>query len=262
MLELTTDTRLDVARSAIVYGGGVFETVRVTQSVPLFLDLHLERMNTGLRALEMDPAPPTPTVRSFIQSYLRKEHLQEGALRLLAVDDKLMIMRRDTYPRPDFTEIGIAPHFHRTSSSSLQGIKSAAYLENRLLTRRAQQDGLFDRIACNERGQLTDGGRCNLFVVSGNELVTPPVDDGALPGVTRTILLTFPGVKEQSLVKDDLQLAPAGCVTSSLAGVLPVNRVRGLVRWDPEHPILKSVMEQYARTVAVQIERYSEPDDD
>ncbi len=258
MLELTTDTRLDVARSAIVYGGGVFETVRVTRSVPLFLDRHLERMNTGLQALEMASTPPDGTVRSFIHSYLVEESLQEGALRLLAVDDKLMVMRRNTYPRPTFTEIEIAPRYHRTSSSSLQGIKSAAYLENRLLTLRAQQDGLFDRIACNERGQLTDGGRCNLFVVSGNQLLTPPVTDGALPGVTRTVLLDFPSVTEQSLTEEDLRTAPAGCVTSSLAGVLPVNRVRGVAEWDPEHPVLKSISEQYDRTVEDQIKRYSE----
>ena len=178
---------------------------------------------------------------------------------MLAVDDKLMVMQRDTYVRPVSAEIGIAPHYHRTSKSSLQGIKSAAYLENRLLTRRARQDGLFDRIACNERGQLTDGGRCNLFVVRENELLTPPVTDGALPGVTRTILLQFPGIREESLVVEDIREAPAGCITSSLAGVLPVSRVREVVDWNPDHPVLKKVVEGYEAAVRNQIEQY-EPD--
>lgn len=260
MLELTTDTRVNVAESAIVYGGGVFETVRIARYVPLFLETHLERMASGLAALEMDPSPPAETVRSFIRSFLLGNDIREGALRLLAVDDRLMVMQRDTYPRPVSAEIGIAPHYHRTSKSSLQGIKSAAYLENRLLTRRAQQDSLFDRIACNERNQLTDGGRCNLFVVRENELLTPPVTDGALPGVTRTIVLRFPGVREESLTAEDLRTASAGCITSSLAGVLPVSRVRDVVDWDPAHPVLKKAVQQYEAAVREQIEQFA-PDD-
>ena len=41
MLELTTETTVDLSCSALQHGYGLFETIRVAAGVPLLLDLHL-----------------------------------------------------------------------------------------------------------------------------------------------------------------------------------------------------------------------------
>ena len=66
-------------------------------------------------------------------------------------------------------------------------------------TRRAEYDrawqaaealGGFDMLFVNERGEVTEGGRSNLFVKLDGQWVTPPLESGVLPGVMRGVLLS------------------------------------------------------------------------
>ena len=63
----------------------------------------------------------------------------------------------------------------RRSANPLNRFKTMAYLENLLLTREAEDRALYEVVALNESGRLTDGGRTNLFLVTGDEILTPPV---------------------------------------------------------------------------------------
>jgi para-aminobenzoate synthetase/4-amino-4-deoxychorismate lyase len=49
--------------------------------------------------------------------------------------------------------------------------------------------GAFDTLFFNERDELTEGGRSNVFVRIGGRWYTPPLSAGVLPGVMRAVLL-------------------------------------------------------------------------
>lgn len=257
MLELTADTTVDIAQSSLAHGGGIFETVCVHRGVPLFLEAHLVRMSAGIASLDMPSPPDIEQVRNFIARWLVEQNIREAAVRLLAADGKLMVMQRDSYVPPQSVAIGIATGFVRCRLSRLSGIKSANYLENRLLTQYANRDGLFDRIAPNDAGRLTDGGRCNLFLEKDGVLVTPEISDGALPGIVRNILVDSGLAREQSLEPRDLEHSAAVFVTSSLAGVLPVHHVEPSRNPDPDHSLTRQAVDQYSRAVAAEIAAYS-----
>ncbi|KWA05193.1 chorismate-binding protein [Burkholderia territorii] len=98
-------------------------------------------------------------------------------------------------------------------------------------TRRAEYDrawqaaealGGFDMLFVNERGEVTEGGRSNLFVKLDGRWVTPPLSSGVLPGVMRGVLLddrTF-GAEERIVTLDDLARADALLLTNALRGAL------------------------------------------
>ncbi|KUZ15095.1 anthranilate synthase [Burkholderia diffusa] len=98
-------------------------------------------------------------------------------------------------------------------------------------TRRAEFDrawqaaealGGFDMLFVNERGEVTEGGRSNLFVKLDGQWVTPPLSSGVLPGVMRGVLLddrTF-GAEERIVTLDDLARADALLLTNALRGAL------------------------------------------
>ncbi|KVZ26055.1 anthranilate synthase [Burkholderia multivorans] len=98
-------------------------------------------------------------------------------------------------------------------------------------TRRADYDrawqaaealGGFDMLFVNERGELTEGGRSNLFVKLDGQWVTPPLASGVLPGVMRAVLLddrAF-GAVERIVTRDDLARAQALLLTNALRGAL------------------------------------------
>ncbi len=86
----------------------------------------------------------------------------------------------------------------------------------------AEAQGAFDTLFFNERGELTEGGRSNVFVKLNGQWMTPPLSAGVLPGVMRAQLLedTQWNAIEHTMTRADLQNAEAVCVCNALRGVL------------------------------------------
>ncbi|WP_306715050.1 bifunctional anthranilate synthase component I family protein/class IV aminotransferase [Burkholderia dolosa] len=104
-------------------------------------------------------------------------------------------------------------------------------------TRRAEYDrawqaaealGCFDMLFVNERGEVTEGGRSNLFLKLDGQWVTPPLACGVLPGVMRGVLLddrTF-GAAQRVLTLDDLLNADELMICNALRGAVPARLIR------------------------------------
>ncbi|MBN1129539.1 MAG: aminodeoxychorismate synthase component I [Chitinispirillaceae bacterium] len=82
--------------------------------------------------------------------------------------------------------------------------------------------GCFDVIHINERGQLTEGARTNLFVKIDNVLYTPPIECGLLPGILRARLLAAGKCRERILYPADLEKARAVYCGNSVRGLVQV----------------------------------------
>jgi len=87
----------------------------------------------------------------------------------------------------------------------------------------AERMGAFDTLFVNEKSQVTEGGRCNLFVCRDGQWLTPPLSEGVLPGIMRGLLLddSTMNAREAVLTLDDLRAAEHIMVCSSLRGSLP-----------------------------------------
>ena len=88
--------------------------------------------------------------------------------------------------------------------------------------RAAEAQGAFDMLFFNERGELTEGGRSNVFLKLQGQWVTPPLSSGVLPGVMRAVLLADPAwnATEHTLTLDDLRAAEEIVVCNALRGAL------------------------------------------
>jgi para-aminobenzoate synthetase/4-amino-4-deoxychorismate lyase len=93
----------------------------------------------------------------------------------------------------------------------------------------AEKNGAFDTLFVNEKSQVTEGGRSNLFVCLDGHWLTPPLSEGVLPGIMRGLLLDDPtmNAREAVLTLEDLRVAERIMVCSSLRGSLPAT-----VDWD------------------------------
>ncbi|QBQ95756.1 aminodeoxychorismate synthase component I [Paraburkholderia pallida] len=110
-------------------------------------------------------------------------------------------------------------------------VASADALLLRKSTRRAEFDrawreaealGGFDMLFFNERGELTEGGRSNVFVKLDGQWWTPPLASGLLPGVMRGVLLDDAafGARERVLTREDVLNAEALILTNALRGAV------------------------------------------
>jgi para-aminobenzoate synthetase/4-amino-4-deoxychorismate lyase len=88
--------------------------------------------------------------------------------------------------------------------------------------RAAQAQGAFDALFFNERGELTEGGRSNVFVRIGTRWYTPPLSCGLLPGVIRAVILAAPAWKasERVITREMLEHADDIVVCNALRGPL------------------------------------------
>ncbi|RDK00653.1 aminodeoxychorismate synthase component I [Paraburkholderia lacunae] len=93
--------------------------------------------------------------------------------------------------------------------------------------REAEAKGAFDTLFFNERGELTEGGRSNVFVKLAGQWWTPPLESGVLPGIMRSVLLEDTGLHaaQRVLTRADVQNAEALLVCNALRGAVPARIV-------------------------------------
>jgi para-aminobenzoate synthetase/4-amino-4-deoxychorismate lyase len=124
-------------------------------------------------------------------------------------------------PEQDFT----ATH----ASEPLLHHKTTHRAEYDRAWRTAETKGAFDTLFFNERGELTEGGRSNVFVKLAGRWWTPPLLSGVLPGVMRSVLLDEAShlqATEKVLTLADVLNAEALLVCNALRGALPATLVR------------------------------------
>lgn len=87
----------------------------------------------------------------------------------------------------------------------------------------AEALGAFDKLFFNAQGELTEGGRSNVFVKLAGRWYTPPLASGVLPGVMRAVLLDDPAwaASERRLSRSDLLAAEEVVLCNALRGAMP-----------------------------------------
>lgn len=234
MLELVTDTRVELSRSAARHGVGLLETIRVEDGRPRWLDLHLERLAAGCAFLGLEEPPPAVEIQLSLRG--------NGVLRLVAVDRTLMAWFEPLEPLgPEPLRIGLSRSTVRCPGP-LTRHKTLSRLENHLLAAEARSRGLDEILAPTGSGRLSDGSRSTLVALVRGRLLTPGVEDGALPGVGRRVLLEAGLLEEGALTWGDLAGAQAIGLVSALRGLLPVGEAEGVGNFDPSHPDLREAI--------------------
>ncbi|MEJ8853631.1 bifunctional anthranilate synthase component I family protein/class IV aminotransferase [Variovorax robiniae] len=186
------------------------------------LDRHLTRLQNSARVLgfRFDRAEALAALperllalaagaRWRVRLALRHDgRLQLQHAPLAALADGFVTLRVADERLPDFNPLAA----HKTT---VRGV----YDEG---VRAAERVGAFDSLFFTADGRLVEGGRTSVFLQLDGRWYTPPVSDGALPGVMRACLLEDDMYRatERSLTSVDLQRAEAIVVTNSLRGAL------------------------------------------
>ena len=233
----------DLSDRGLLLGDGVFDTALVLNGRIFRAEAHLRRLIDALATLGIDAdrdrdpqghRRPDPTCRAPRLAHHR--HARAGAARARAggpAKANLMASLSALPPRFFWPRLSMdVAAVRRNETSPLSRLKALSYLDAILAMREAAGKG------CNEVLFLNGGGRVacasvgNVFALLGDELVTPPVSDGVLPGVIRGFLLEECGklglaARERSLDLVELRAADAVFMTNSLRLIAPVERIGG-----------------------------------
>jgi branched-chain amino acid aminotransferase len=230
------DASVPATSHGVLFGRGVYETFRARQGSVFLLERHEERLGAGAALLGMDLPEDISRLAEIVCKLTERCGLPDARVRLTLTagpegsPPHLLIQARAATDYPEaLYERGmtaVVSDIRRNETSPLSRIKSLSMLDGMISRERALAQGADTAILLNTRGTVAEASTANVFVVRDGSVLTPPIEDGALPGVTRSFLLDG-DTRESSLTLDDLLTADEAFLTGSVMGVMPLVRVDG-----------------------------------
>lgn len=236
------EAKVAASDAGLLYGRGLFETFRARRGAVYRLERHFDRLQTGARTLGIPLAMALAELCVAVRELTERCGLEDARVRLTLTAGpaggrpSLLIEARAATDYParlyEHGASALVASARRNETSPLARLKSLNYLDNLLAREEARRAGVDEALFLNTRGFLADGSAANIFLVRGGKLVTPPVEDGALPGVTRGAVLELARsaripAGEASLTLDDLLAADEAFLTNAVAAVMPLVTVEG-----------------------------------
>ena len=278
--------QVHVLTHALHYGSGVFEGIRCYESAdgPVVFRLrdHMERFERSARMLLMDLGYSVDETVEAVLATIRVNRLSSCYIRPLAfrgygvmgldplpapVNVVIAAWPWDTYLGEDAIKhgvaVGVSSWRQRGINATPPAIKATGqYINSSLARVEANRHGYAEAILLNEEGKVCEGTGENLFIVKKGMIVTPPVSDGILEGITRDSIMTLARdkgieVREASLVRTDLYTCDEMFMTGSAAEVVPVHSVDGIEIGEPG-PITLDLQESFFRVVKGEDPAYEE----
>lgn len=234
------DARIDPADRGFTLGDGLFETMRAKDGKVLRQAAHLARLRAGAKAFGIPVPAADGEIGEALSGLLERNALGDAVLRLTlsrgvgprgllpppeAKPTLLLTAAPAMMPAGPVTAI-IATVTRRNEHSPTSRFKTLNYLDNLLARQEAADKGADDALLLNGQGKLVESTVANLFLVMDGDVLTPPLSDGALPGVMRADVMDRLGAATASIRPADLWEASEAFLTSAV-GVRALTAVDG-----------------------------------
>ncbi|MFN0104639.1 MAG: aminotransferase class IV [Bryobacteraceae bacterium] len=227
-------------------GWGVFSTLRVSDGVLFEWERHWARMARDARRMHV-PMPDTPEqLLAGLHALIAANDARDATLRVAIVRNHGGLFEAPGLTRrfetvafttglrnwADSVRLAIKRDA-RHGANEFRGAKITAWAGNLTWYEEAHDRGFDEVVLLDELGRVSECTSANIFAVFGPDIVTPPLDSGCLPGITREVLLEVIRVdgltiRERHLMPADLEAADAVFITSSTRDLLPVAEIEGL----------------------------------
>lgn len=229
---------------ALREGFGLFETIRIAGGRAFLAGCHAQRITAASSRLGIEPWLHPRTITRGIDRLVLASGYREGVVRLYLLPSgispapggrlepgratskaRYVAVISETLPEvPAFSHAVLAPDL-RDSRGPLVGLKTLSRAAEILSLAQARRGGADEVLYRNLFGRITEGTRSNVFVIEGERLITPPLAEGLLAGVTRWFLMTLAkdvGLvpREEPLTVERLLKAEEAFLTSTLRGVV------------------------------------------
>ncbi|HYE00558.1 MAG TPA: aminotransferase class IV [Alphaproteobacteria bacterium] len=232
--------RIDPADRGFTLGDGLFETLRLKAGRPLRFAAHHARLAAGAALLRLPLPLDAADLDHAVIDTAAANGLADAAVRLTlsrgpgprgvlppAAPQPTLLIAAAPYARPPAACTAVvATVTRRNEHSPLSRLKTLNYLDLVLARQEAAERGADEAILLNTAGRVAEASIANVFALLDGCAVTPPPEEGALPGVLRAAALAEAAGAERPLTVDDLLRAEAVFLTNS-QGIRRVSALDG-----------------------------------
>jgi branched-chain amino acid aminotransferase len=281
------DANINVMTHGFNYGTAVFEGIRAywnadeEQLFGLELLAHYERIRSSARLLMMEIRQSPQELVDITVELLRRDGLREDVyLRPIIYKSSETIGVRLHNLDADITIFGVpfgqyidteggiraqVSSWRRTDDNAIpaRGKITGAYVNGALAKSEAQLNGFDEAIVLTADGHVSEGSAENLFIVKRGVLITPPVTDNILEGITRARLMEIARddlgveVAERQLDRTELYNADEVFLCGTGAQISPVIEIdRRSIGTGRPGPITKDLSRTYFDAVRGRLPAY------
>jgi branched-chain amino acid aminotransferase len=266
------EARVSALDAGVLYGDGIYETVRAYGGKPFAIARHLARLARSAARVALRP-PPREEVAQAVAETIAANGLESAVVRVTITRGPLakrldlssagaptMIVTADPVdPAADEERRHgvrvVYSRYLRFSRHPLAGVKSTNYQVSLFARNEAREAGAAEVLLGDEGGDVVEAAAANVFCVEKDRLVTPPLARGILGGVTRDVVLEIARadgieVVEDGIARKRLEAANEVFLTGTTIQVAPVVKVeeRAIGDGRPGHLTLR-LLDRYLDAV-------------
>jgi len=250
------DAKISVFDHGLLYGDGVFEGIRVYNGKIFELEAHINRLFESAKAIRLTvPLSKKELIRA-VKKTAEANDVMGGYIRLVVTrgvgtlglnpfvceNSRVFIIADNIQLYPEeFYEKGMkvisATTIRNHPLALPPQVKSLNYLNNILAKIEALDNNVAEAIMYNHEGYVAEATGDNIFMAKNGVIYTPPVEAGALEGITRAVVIRLAKqenlpVIEKNLTRFDLYVCDEFFLTGTAAEVIGVVEIDGRVIGD------------------------------
>jgi branched-chain amino acid aminotransferase len=258
------DARVAPTLAGVLYGWGLFTTMRVYGGRVFAFDPHWERLLKSAEKARVPLGVDAAALKQALGETVAANAVKQGRARVTILKgeagswrgassreaDVLIFTASEAARPPTPIALTVSP-YRLLSSGPLTGIKRTAMIENLLAYDEARSRSFDEAVLLNERGEMVGATAANLFWAQGDELFTPGLATGAIPGVTRRFVCDTAAqarlhVVEGSFTTQRLLDAREVFLTSTAREIAPVASY-DVKQYDPREANITRVIQRRFR---------------
>ncbi len=192
------DARIAPTAAGLLYGWGVFTTLRIYGGKAFGFDRHWKRLMLHAEKARVPVAVDLKHASRAIEKLIAANSVERGRARLTLLKGDAGSWQVDPGPESEFLiftssevrgnsgdlALTLSP-YRVLSTALLAGVKQTAMLENLFSLEEARSRGFNEAVLLNERGEIVSAAAANIFWVQGDEVFTPSLGTGCVAGITR-----------------------------------------------------------------------------
>ena len=268
------DAKITVFDHGLLYGDGIFEGIRVYNRRIFELDAHIKRLYESAKAIRLTITISQSELTSAVEETVEANSITDGYVRLVVtrgvgtlglnpficknsciyiIADSIQLYPEELYEKG--MRIISATTVRNHPLAIPPQAKTMNYLNNILAKIEALDNDVPEAIMYNHEGYVAEASGDNVLIVKDGVIYTPPTEAGALPGITRSIVIKLAKeenlqVVEKNLTRFDLYVCDEFFLTGTAAEVIGIVNVDGRIIGDgkpgPITSLLRKKFFEYA----------------
>ena len=227
--------------------GGIYEVVRVSAGIPLFLEEHLERFYHSAVIANKKIKFSTSEIKHFLMRLINVNQAEEGNILISCKINLKAFFIAHRYPDTKMYKTGVECGIleaERKNPNAKVFQTTVRERANKLI----ETYGFYEVLLEDHLGKITEGSRSNVFFVKKNILITPPGNE-VLLGITRNKTISLAHnlnirFREEDIFYKDLHSYEAAIVTGTSPKILPIRKIEE-IDFNPGHKLIRMLMEAY-----------------